>query len=94
MATRKPEPPPPPEADPERRDAALSDLRLWVAVRLTDDDERMAWMLAWRRWDDALGPCPITEGELRRAVAAYPDRSGYPPTLAAWQEDRGPSRQP
>ena len=42
----------------------------------------------------ALGPCPIAEGELRRMVAAYPDRSGYAPILAAWQEDRGPSRQP
>ena len=88
MATRKPQPPPPAELDPDRRESALSDIRIWVALRLTDDDERMAWMVAWRRWDDALGPCPVTEGELRRAVAGYPDRGLYPALLATWHAGR------
>ena len=88
MATRKPEPPPPVELDPKRREAALSDLRLWVALRLTDDAECMAWMVGWRRWDDALGPCPVAEGELWRVVAEYPDRSGYPALIATWHAGR------
>ena len=85
MATRKPQPPPPAEGDPKRREWTAGAVRLWVALQLTDGEERMAWLIAWRRYDAGLGHCPITEGELRRAIAEYPDRATYAAVLTKWQ---------
>ena len=71
--------------DPKRRAWTIGGLRLWGARHLPLEADRMAWLTAWRRYEAAEGPCPITERLFGQAVVAWPDRATYPLALTTWR---------
>ncbi len=74
--------------DPKRRGWVASALRLVGLQLLTDPDLRQEWSIAWRRFEMGQGPLPIDVDLFDRALAAWPDRSGYPAILDGWRQAR------
>jgi len=89
MATRRPAPPLPAADDPKRRRWTIGALGAWGARLLTSDDDRMAWSIAWRRFEGGDAPCPITDRLFAEAAAEWPDRRLYPLVLGEQAPRRG-----